>query len=277
MSSKKIHNYSFWDKHRGVIRTKLGGWVIGEAVYCHGYDMMNDLVGQKSYFQVLLLNITGRLVDRKIADWLEAYYICNSYPDARIWCNQIGSLGGTLRSSPVASTCAGVLASDSRMYGPGVALGGIESIRNAVEKKEQGLTVKEIVESHQRTPTSPPSILGFSRPVASNDERIEALDCYREQLGIERGKHLSLAYEIQEIMIQKTGEGINLLGYTTALLCDQGFSPMEIYCIGIIVVNSGVVACYSEAANNAPESFFPLQCSDIDYQGSGPREVPDKV
>jgi len=279
MSLKKefeSSDVSFWDKRRGYIQSTIGGWIIGEAVYCHGYDMMEDLVGKVSYFQVLLLNITGRMMERRLADWFESYFICNSYPDSRIWCNQIGSLGGTLRSSPVASACAGVLASDSRMYGAGTLLAGIELSKNVVEKSRSGMTVEDIVKSYQRTPKSPPVMIGFSRPVASGDERIEAMERVTEQLGFERGEHLALAYEIQEILLQKTHEGMNLLGYIAPFFCDQGFTPQEIYRIVSIMVNSGVLACYAEAADNPPESFFPLHCNDIDYQGPAPRPVPDK-
>ena len=267
---------SFWDKRRGNIRSTIGGWIIGEAVHCHGYSMMDDLVGKVSYFQVLLLNITGRMVERRLADWFEAYFICNSYPDSRIWCNQIGSLGGALRSSPVASTCAGVLASDSRMYGPGTLLAGIELSKNVVEKKRNGMTVEDIVKSYQRTPKSNPVMMGFSRPVARGDERIEAMERVTQELGFERGEHLTLAYEIQEILLQKTQEGMNILGYIAPFFCDQGFTPQEIYRIVSIMVNSGVMACYAETADSPPESFFPLHCNDIDYQGSAPRPVPDK-
>jgi len=279
MSLKKefeSSDVSFWDKRRGYIQSTIGGWIIGEAVYCHGYDMMEDLDGKVSYFQVLLLNITGRMMERRLADWFESYFICNSYPDSRIWCNQIGSLGGTLRSSPVASACAGVLASDSRMYGAGTLLAGIELSKNVVEKSRSGMTVEDIVKSYQRTPKSPPVMIGFSRPVASGDERIEAMERVTEQLGFERGEHLALAYEIQEILLQKTHEGMNLLGYIAPFFCDQGFTPQEIYRIVSIMVNSGVLACYAEAADNPPESFFPLHCNDIDYQGPAPRPVPDK-
>lgn len=276
MSSKPKTDYSFWDKQRGVIRTKIGGWLAGEAVYCHGYNMMEELIGKVTYFQVLLLNITGRLVERRLADWFEACFMCTSYPDSRIWCNQIGSLGGTLRSSPVASTCAGILASDSRLYAVGTILSAIQLSRDVVKKKRRGMTVEEIVRTYQRTDKSPPVMLGYSRPVASNDERIEAMERVTEQLGFEPGEHLSLAYEIQDFLLHKTQEGMNFLGYAAPFFCDLGLTPHESYRIISIMVNSGVMACYSEAADQPPESFFPLQCDDIDYQGSAPRAVPDK-
>src|SRR3989304_7010505 len=126
MSSKPIFKpdtrpTAYWDERRNIIRTRNGGWRVGKGIFCHGYSIMDDLVGRVSYFEVMLLNITGRLPEKKLATFLEAAYICMSWPDIRLWCNQIGALGGTLKASPIAAISAGVMASDSRMYGPGTA------------------------------------------------------------------------------------------------------------------------------------------------------------
>ena len=67
---------------------------------------------------------------------------------------------------------------------------------------------------------------------------------------------------------------MNLLGYATAFLLDQGFTYQDVYRLLSCWVNSGVHACYAEAADQPPESFFPLHCEDIDYQGKAPRPVP---
>lgn len=265
---------SFWDDRRGVIRTALGGMVIGQAVYCHGHDMMEDLVGKASYFQVMILNVTGRLPEKRLADWLEAYFIGNSYPDARIWCNQIGSLGGTLRATPVAATCAGILAADSRLYGAGTLPHGVHFFQAALAKKKQGISVAEIVRQEQRHAKAKPVIIGYARPLISGDERISALERVREALGFERGEHLALAYAIEKVMQEKANERMNLLGYVAPFLLDQGFNGQEIYRLVSVMVSSGIQACYSEAAGQPPESFFPLRCDDIDYQGKTAREVP---
>lgn len=264
----------FWDEKRGVIRTRKGGWIPGEAVYCHGFDMMEDLVGQASYFQVLVLNATGRFPERRLADWLEAYFVCNSYPDARIWCNQVGSLLGTMRATPVSAISAGILASDSKMYGPGTIQAGVKFFVDAVAKKRGGISVEEIVLSCQRGPRAKPVILGYARPVANGDERIEAMERVTKKLGFEHGEHLSLAFDIEKIMLEKTKEQMNALAYVLPFLCDQGFSVQEIYCLLAALVSAGVIACYAEAADQPPESFFPLHCEDIDYQGKPPRPVP---
>ena len=43
-----------WDSLRGVIRTKKGGWIVGKAVYSHGYSMLEEFPGKVSYFQVVI-------------------------------------------------------------------------------------------------------------------------------------------------------------------------------------------------------------------------------
>ena len=43
----KVEDY---DRLRGKLPDRTGGWVPGEKVYCRGYDMMDDLVGQVDFF-----------------------------------------------------------------------------------------------------------------------------------------------------------------------------------------------------------------------------------
>lgn len=270
-------NTSFWDNKHGNIHTRKGGWVISKGIVeSHGYDLLNELMGNISYFQLLILNATGRMPERRLADWLESYFFCLSYPDARIWCNHIASLAGTLRTSPVAATCAGVMTSDSRMYGPGAVLSSAQFITTALIKNKKGMSVEEIIKTHpRRRPDGTPMISGYNRPVASGDERIPALERVTAQLGFQKGEHLKLAYAIEKVMSQKYNEHINSAGYRSAFLSDQGLSDEEIYRILSMVVNVGVIACFSEAADQPGESFFPLRCDDVDYQGQPHRDLPD--
>src|SRR3954468_1634650 len=111
---KFIH---YLDECRGKVVSNTGGWFPGKGVFSHGYSMLDELVGEKTYTQILVLNATGKLIDKNLADWVEAIYGCLSWPDPRIWCNQIGALAGTARASVVAATAMGALAADSRSYG----------------------------------------------------------------------------------------------------------------------------------------------------------------
>lgn len=263
-----------WDSNRNNIKSRKGGWFPGKGVFNHGYDMMNDFVGSVTYMQVIILNATGKLPDKKLADWFEAAHICLSWPDPRIWCNQVGALAGTARTSVVAATVAGILASDSRIYGPKTSTGGLEFIQNAYHKFASGKTIEEIIDSECERHGGKPYITGYARPLAKGDERILAMEKTASNLGFKVGKHLKLAYEIEDILIKKHNESMNINGYMSAFLSDQGFTADEVYRMCTLLVASGVTACYVDTRNKPADTFLPLQCNDIDYKGKEPRELP---
>ncbi len=263
------------DSLRGKIISRTGGWFPGKAVFCHGYSMLDELVGEKSYFQIVILNATGKMVDKRLADWIEAICGCLSWPDPRIWCNQIGALSGSARTSVVAATTMGCLASDSRAYGPFTLIDGVEFIQNALIKQKKGSEPADIIKEITDANRGKPYIVGYIRPIAKGDERIETMERLAVKLGFEEGEHLRLAYDIEELLLNQFDEGMNINGYMSAFLSDQGFTPREVYSIYSLMVASGVTACYLEALNRAPDSFLPLRCNDIDYQGQTARTVPN--
>jgi citrate synthase len=269
-------DYQFWDQRRGIIRTKKGGWFAGKGVYSHGYSLMDDIVGKVSYFQSLILNVIGTLPDERVAVWLEALYQCMSFPDSRIWCNQIGALAGTSRVSPMAGITAGILASDSHMYGPGT--GGIvyDFLTEAMKEKQNGIPVKTIVLKRSRPHSTRALIPGYGRPLATGDERIAAMERVIEKQGIETGDYLNFAYELEQYLLKTQDESMNLTTYAVAFMMDLNWSLPQMQQLGAIIVTSGVAACYSEALENPPEAFLPLRCEDIDYRGKPPRELPEK-
>ncbi len=268
----------FWDKRRGIIRTRKGGWVLGKGVTSHGYSILDELLGNTSFFQVLILNVTGRLPERRLAEWLEAAFICMSWPDPRLWPNTIGALGGAMQASSIGAVCAGTLASDSRIYGPGTAQDSLEFNISAFKKRKSGWSVKQIVEE-QFSAGGKLNMPGYIRPLAQGDERVVAIQGVADGLGFEVGPHLELAYEIEAYAYKVHGEGINMAGYLAGFFLDQDLagqkmSVNEICRMCSLIVNAGVHACYTEAADRPPESFLPLRCDDIEYKGEAERPVP---
>ncbi|MCF6323170.1 MAG: hypothetical protein L3J89_02415 [Gammaproteobacteria bacterium] len=264
---------SLWDKQRNKIISKKGGWFVGDGVYCHGYNMMDELVGKVSYMQVVMLNATGRLPKRPVADWFEAVHICLSWPDSRIWCNHIGALGGTMRASAVASTVAGVLATDSRSYGIKPLKEGVAFIQAAMVALKGELSVDEIVVNECEKHGGKPYIMGYARPIAKGDERVPAMELVAKNLGFSVGEHLKLAYEIDRILLAQFNEGMNINGYMSAFLSDLHFTSEEVYRICATLVASGVSACYVDMRDRPAETFLPLKCDDIDFQGKPHRTL----
>lgn len=279
-SSKNDHpapDLAFWDAHRNVIRTRKGGAQIGAGrVTSHGYSILDDLVGRASYFQILMLNITGRLPEERLARWVEATFSCLSWPDARIWCNLVSALGGTVRTSPVAAITAGILASDSKLYGPGTMIGATAFITRALAKRKQGDLIVDIVNEYSRRPGTKPIIPGYARPLAYGDERVIAMEKITSELGYGIDDHMAVAYEVQDYLFEHYQEGLNLAGYMMAFLSDRGLTATEIYRLYALCVNNGIHACYAEAYDRTPESFLPMRCDDIEYQGQPYRPVPPR-
>lgn len=266
----------FLNSRRQKIISKTGGWYPGKGVFTHGYSMMDELIGEKSYVQILVLNATGRMIDRPLADWIEAIFGCMSWPDPRIWCNQIGALAGSAKTSVAAATAMGALAAESRSYGPFTLIEGCNFICDSLQKYQQGMSVETIVEQTVKATKGKVAIAGYKRPIAKGDERLEAMERVTRKLRFTEGPHLQLAYEIEKVLLRRFDEGMNISGYICAFLSDQGFSGEEIFRIFAMVVTSGVTACYLDVLQQPTDSFLPLRCDDMDYQGAAPRAVPDQ-
>ncbi len=272
-SSHEPNDTALWDHNRSVMRSSVGGWKVGEAVYNHGYSMMDDFVGKLSYMQVVMLNATGRLPERHIADWVEQVHICMSWPDSRIWCNQIGALGGTNQTSAIAATCAGLLANDSRTYGTKPIIEGVQFIQSALLQKNESSSVEMIIERECSKHGGNPHIMGYARPIAKGDERIPVMEEVQKNSHIPFGSHQKLAYAISDTLHKKFGENINFNGYCAAVLADLKFSPKEAYLIFNISVSSGITACYVDSMSKPAESFFTQRCEDINYVGKAIRTL----
>lgn len=262
-----------WDTRRHRIVTHKGGWRIGQGIRVGGYSLLDDMVGTHTFFELLFLEVTDRLPSPALARWIEACFMCLSFPDPRIWCNQIGALGGTLRCTPGAAVTAGTLASDSSMYGPGASRNAARFIAQAVQEVRAGASVEAIV-TRCTTRSGRVRAPGYSRPIASGDDRVGALCRLATDLGLRDGEHLDLAWRIDAVLRGRGADSLNMLGYVAAFVLDNGISAEEGYRLFTLIVNAGIHACYSEAADEAAGTFLPLRIDDIEYTGSPPRPLP---
>jgi hypothetical protein len=273
-----MNNTKFWESRIGKNFSDKGGWRAGEhgltahgggLVHSYGYSLLDDLAGKISYFQLLGLYVKGSIIDRSLADWIESFFFGISYPDDRIWCNLTVCLAGDMKASAEAAVSAGILASESRAYGPGISKIIVTFVTDALKKREQGWTVKNIIDEYP-VENNIPKVPGFNRPMITGDERISMLERRRIELDIKKGPHLTLLYDIEDFLAPYH-EYINAGGYLSALLTDNGFGYPELH--EMLMVTStiaGLLACYSDKINKEPDSFYPLKCEDVDYVGVEP-------
>ncbi len=267
--------YEYLEKNRNVIRSRKGGWIMGQGVMNQGYEMMDDFVGKLSYMQVVVFNVTGRIPTIELASWMEGVHICLSWPDPRIWCNHIGALGGSTRTSAMAAVTSGVMASQSNLYGPKTIIAGVEFIRKAKLLYDESIDIKEIIKKLCMWQGGKPKVVGYARPIAKGDERVPAMDRLREKNNFKVDEHLELAFKINDYLEKNFDESMNINGYVTAFMADHGFSAEESYQIFLGLVPSGVTACYIDTRSKAEWSFMPQRCEDISYQGHQLRRIID--
>lgn len=264
----------FWEERHGRIVTRKGGWRIGQGIRVDAYSLLDELLGQHTFFELLILEVTGRLPEPAMARWLEACFMCMSFPDPRLWCNQIGSLGGSMRCTPGAAINAGVMASDSTIYGPGQAHLAYQFMIDAFQETRAGATPAEIF-ARRTTRNGRLRAPGYSRPIASGDDRVEALWRYGTTLGLPEGEHMQLARQLDAYLRANGDDALNMLGYVAAFVADSDYSVDEVYRLFTLSVNAGVHACYSEAADAPPGAFLPWRVDDVEYIGAAPRNIPD--
>lgn len=266
-----------WDKYRGKIYSNKGGWTVGKGIMTHGYSLLDDIHGKCSMFQVMMLNITGRLPERRLADLVEGLFITLSWPDARIWCNKMGVFSAMTRTSCTAAIAAGGLAGDSKMYGAGTG----KSIGPFMQKAYENIVInKESVESFIDNNCYVNGKLfapGFARPLAKGDERIPAMRKLAKDLGFNVGPYSKMLDDMEIYLDKKDGEGLNLSGYFTGFMLDQGFTMDEIMGIAAFSVTGGVYAAYFEYIDKSPNSFLSLRVDDIEYIGHKSRKVPKRL
>jgi len=263
-----------WDEYRGIIKTTKGGWKIGNGISIHGHSLLDELVPNCSWFQIWILSVTGKLPERRLADWTETVWSCLSYPDPRIWCNQVAALAGTSRCSPVSATSAAVMTSDAMLYASWAAKHAAKFFEDTLPLWTSGKTIEEILSSRPMNSKGCPIVPGFSRPVANGDERIPLVEKQTLRFGFEKGICLQYAYTIHHYLKQNFNEEINGGGYVPAFLLDQGMTPEDIYNFYSMGVQAGAMSCFIDAKLRPPEAFLPMKCDDIEYVGINFRTYP---
>lgn len=260
-------------EHRGKLLDRKGGWIIKEGVFSHGKDLLREMLPNYSYTHVIVLNALGFVPEDRLCRWLEAIFICLSWPDPRIWCNGIGALAGSANSSTLAGTAAGMLASDSVMYGPYTLKKGVSFFQRAKKIVDSGVEKEDFIEAEIKSTGGKVHLMGYARPIATGDERLEAMLAYAEKLGFSVGPHVQLALDMESYLSEKYNESLNIGGYISAFLSDQGLTAEQVYDLFPSMVNSGVTACLVEQREKVPDSYLPLTCEDIEYNGPERRSL----
>lgn len=250
-------------------KTEMGGAIAGERVVVRGKDLFTDLC-EFSWLKLLLFMITGREFDENQLELLDKIWALTiSYPDPRVWNNRIGALAGTVRSTGSLGVGAGSAVSEARIYGGQANIAAIDFIKECAINIEQGEDLGEVVKRELKMNRA---IYGYGRPVVNGDERITPIKNLMEKTGYSDGKHVNLAYQIEDyLMSGRWRLQMNITGLAAAVGADMGFSAKEYYLWLVNGFNAGITACFADAIGKEEGALFPLRCERISYSGAAKR------
>ena len=262
-----------FNKNRNQIITSVGKWYIGDTVKARDLDMFEEIYGKLTYTQAWIYMITGKSVSKEVADIFELMKLGVSYPDHRLWCNQISSFAADTKASPIAASSASNMAVDSKAYGfAKVRINSMNILKELYTlyiNNNKNITLPKNI----KTKDGVPVISGFARPFNAKDERIESIKKLQEDYGIEFGKYQNFTFLFEEYFLKKYNKGMNTGAYNSAFFLDQGFNEIEAYRLGVSGVILGSMACYVDYYDYSPHSFLPKKCNDIEYKGKEIRKL----
>ncbi|MFM2450369.1 MAG: hypothetical protein RIS44_2819 [Pseudomonadota bacterium] len=253
------------------VRSRVGGWLGTKAIF-RGHDLHRDLKDM-DWFELNVFGITNRRFSTNQLRVLQAIWTCTSYPDSRIWNNRVAALSGTTRSTGALGMAAAVAVSEARIYGLGPGLSAYDFFVKALDRTAEGLSLEVVVKEHLAISRG---IGGYGRPLTSEDERIEPLMSLVRELGLDQGKHLQLAFRVDDVLREGRWRlKINYAALAAAISLDMGFSRQEFYLYVVHLFLAGMTPCYINASDEPEGTLLPLSCAHINYLGHEKRSWGD--
>lgn len=252
--------------------TRMGAWFPGDRVVFRGQDLHADL-GNATWMDVYLYGILGRRFNESELKLINAMWVMTSFPDPRLWNNRVAALAGTVRSTGTLSIAAAIAVSEATLYGGQPVIRALDFFQRAKKEVEAGGNLNNFAITELRQLRS---IGGFGRPIVREDERIAYLLEKASAVGLAKGPHTKLAFEIEEALGKARYRlKLNFGGLTAALCADMGFTPREYYIGATMCFVAGMPPCYIDALDHPEGTFFPLRCDRVKYEGIPPRRWED--
>jgi len=258
----------------GILKSRMGGVVPGSHATIRGVDL-HLAFRDARWMDAFIFSVTGRRFTSAELTLVESIWTYTSYPDARIWNNRVAALAGSARSTGNLALAAALAVSEASVYGRGVDLRAIAFLETTLRAISNGERLSDCVRTELDTHRS---IAGYGRPIVSQDERIGPILERAHALGLDKGPHLKLAFEVDKYLDEARWRlRINYCAVASALLADMGVTPAQFYLCAFPIFLAGMPPCYLEAAEEPEGTLFPIPCEDVAYAGCEKRTWPPSL
>lgn len=258
----------------GTLKSRMGGVVPGSHAAIRGVDL-HTTFKDAEWMDIYMFGITGRRFSPAELALLQSIWTYTSYPDARIWNNRVAALAGSARSTGSLGLAAALAVSEGAVFGRGIDIRAIAFLIDTASALERGGNLADCVRQELDLHRSIP---GFGRPLTSKDERIAPITDRARELGLDRGPHTELAFQVDDYLVSSRMRiRINYAAVAAGFAADLGLSPREYYLYLFPAFLAGMSPCYIESAGQPEGALLPISCEDVVYVGQKRRSWPDSI
>lgn len=261
------------DAYTGDIRTSVGAAYPGTRAVFRGRDIHSEVIHDTGWFQLCAAGVGVDLTADQ-ARFMETFWVGSSYPDARIWCNRVASLAGSMRSTPPLAMAAANAVAEATIYGRRNEYKAVAFFTRTVAAMEAGATLSECIDEHLRTQGKLP---GYGRPIHNGDERIAPMMAKAAEVGLHDGPHVRLAFAIEDHLLNVVGKPLkmNAGALVSAFGADFGFTPRAWSTFLFPGFLAGMQPVYLEALEQPVGAMFATRVDQVDYTGPSARSWND--
>lgn len=266
MLVKKIKGKEILIDSEDMWRSSMGGSVPGERAVFRGKDVFSEFK-DSSWLELQYFCITGKMPSKAAAKFLNGMYcMCFNYPDPRIWCNRVSALAATTSSTAQLAVSASSSVTEAEIYGGPTGIKAMEFLFGLKNEIDNGSSMSKVIKEELKKNKA---IFGYGRPVLPVDERVKpALDLLAE-LNLDKREFIQLILEVDKFLRNSRYKlQLNIAGVFAAFCADEKLKSKDIYYLTVTSFSIGMLACYLDASEKPPGSFFPLRCNRISYNGN---------
>ncbi|MBI2380731.1 MAG: hypothetical protein HYV16_08250 [Gammaproteobacteria bacterium] len=247
--------------------TRVGAGFLSERAVFRGRDLHHQL-SDWSWLKLFVYGITGREFDDQAIALLNYVWVSTSYPDARIWPNQVAALAGSMRSTGPLALTAGMAMSEASLFGGRPFVRGLDCFQRLSAALADGSALEDWLEAEI---TENGTIFGYGRPIARRDERIPHMLVKLKTMGWEKRPTVVLALRIWRYLESTRGIEMNIAALYCAIGAELEFSVREFQSFMTLCFSAGMAPCYHEALEKPVGCFLPLRCASVHYTGVSAR------
>jgi hypothetical protein len=227
----------------------------------HGHKVFAELLGRTSLGQMLILGVSGDLLDERRIAVIDDIVTAMSSADPRLWPFKVTRLGASLGNAAY-GVGATLVAGEGGMYGSNRLAQTADWLSRTVQRIDVASIsdddIEKLLVDHNA---------GFGVLYRSRDERFEALLRRRG----DTGDHTRFCLHAARVARERKQSEAHVYLAVAALCLDVGLSVEAISALGIIFLFHDALANAVEGARQAPPLLQCLPQDHVEYRGRSAR------